>query len=252
MKAFLFISFFFILFFGYGQSIEDKISLIRKGTSSKSDITSLFGKPSKKDFTENGETWYYNSYSVAKEENVLSGGVVFSKSNKDVVEKNENIFFVVFNQDGIVSSFKYSNISTDDISEDDRKNFQSLIERVVSEKLQGELKYKNAKVTIGKYENSSSQLETASPIFLMNQIVWKNYIALYTKDPIFNEQKLFNMAIDLIKQQDPTANSIFIYKELNKKKKTCRNGKCYSIEKVNNRTMLLIYPSSDNDLQEIK
>jgi outer membrane protein assembly factor BamE (lipoprotein component of BamABCDE complex) len=240
-------------FIAFGQYSEDSISKLKRGTTTKIDVEGYFGKPLNKEISDEGEVWYYYTIQVDNDKNVLSGGKPFKESNSNItVQSNDNRLTIYFNEQGILSKFTFKNNTSSNSNLDERVVFESLVQRVLSENLQGEFKYKGSIVTIGKYENSASKLEGNSAIFLLNQIVWKNYIALFKKNFEFiNSTQMFNHVIDLVKSEDPTANSSFVYKELNKWKKICRKGKCWQLSKINDRTIIIMYPQTNSDILEL-
>jgi outer membrane protein assembly factor BamE (lipoprotein component of BamABCDE complex) len=248
---------FFVLFLlpilVFGQYSEETISKLKKGTSTKADIEGYLGKPLNKEISDEGEVWFYYTIQVDSDKNILSGGKQFKESNSNITAQSvKNRLTIYFNENGVLSKFLLQNNTSGNDNLDDKDLFEKLIQRVLEEKLQGEFKYKGSIVTIGKYENSASQLEGNSAIFLLNQIVWKNYIALFKRNLEFiNSTQMFNKIIDLVKIEDPTANSSFVYKELTKWKKICRKGKCWQLIKVNDRTIILIYPQTNSDIIEL-
>lgn len=242
-----------IPFLAFGQYSEDSIAKLKRGTTTKMDVEGFFGKPLNKEISDEGEVWSYYTIQVDSDKNVLSGGKQFKESNSNITaQSNDNRLIIYFNENGLLSKFTYKNNTSSNANQEDRVLFESLVQRVLSEKLQGEFKYKGSIVTIGKYENSASKLEGSSAIFLLNQVVWKNYIALFTKNFEFiNSTQMFNNIIDLVKAEDPTANSSFVYKELSKWKKICRKGKCWQLSKINDRTIIIMYPQTNADILEL-
>ena len=243
-----------IPFLAFGQYSEDSIAKLKRGTTTKMDVEGFFGKPLNKEISDEGEVWSYYTIQVDRDKNVLSGGRQFKESNSNITaQSNDNRLTIYFNENGLLSKFTYKNNTSSNANQEDRVLFEALVQRVLSEKLQGEFKYKGSIVTIGKYENSNNiLLEGNSSIFLLNQVVWKNYIALFRKNFEFiNATQMFNNIIDLVKIEDPTATSSFVYKELNKWKKICRKGKCWQLSKINDKTIIIMYPQTNADILEL-